>query len=145
MAGLSDFLTSHFGFELLAMRGKDGFAVLRGTDGFALNLMKPGKNETVDYADGFHVGFFVDAPGSVHAEHAELANAGLEPGEVQMLARGGARSTTFYCRAPGGILVEVSAFAADKKGPRSKRPGVLVRSAGAYSLPLRCCTIMKVS
>ena len=30
-------------------------------------------------------------------------------GEVQELTRGGVKSTTFYCHAPGGILVEVSA------------------------------------
>ncbi|UVK39216.1 VOC family protein [Mesorhizobium sp. AR10] len=108
VAGLCDFFTSHFGFELVAMRGKDAFAVLQGIDGFTLNLMKPGKGEAAAYPEGFHIGFFVGKPHSVHAKHAELANAGLQPGEVQELTRGGTRSTTFYCHAPGGILVEVS-------------------------------------
>ena len=108
VAALAGFFTSHFGFQLLAMRGKDAFAVLRGADGFALNLMTPGKGEPATYPDGFHVGFFVGKPDVVHAKQAELADAGFAPGEVQELTRGGVSSTTFYCVAPGGILVEVS-------------------------------------
>ena len=108
VAALAGFFTSHFGFELLAMRGKDAFAVLRGTDGFSLNLMTPGKGEAASCPSGFHVGFFVGNPDSVQAKQAELADAGLAPGEVQELTRGGVSSTTFYCLAPGGILVEVS-------------------------------------
>ena len=111
VVGLANFFTGHFGFELLAMRGKDGFAILRGADGFALNLMKPGKANAAAYPDNFHVGFFVETPAIVAAKRAELTDAGLEPGDVQELTRGGTRSTTFYCPAPGGILVEVSAFA----------------------------------
>ncbi|ANT49471.1 VOC family protein [Mesorhizobium amorphae] len=110
VAGLCDFFASHFGFELLDIRGKDAFAVLRGSDGFALNLMKPGKGEAATYPGGFHIGFLVGKLEIVHAKHAELASAGREPGDVQELTRGGARSSTFYCHAPGGILVEVSAF-----------------------------------
>ncbi|WP_244482901.1 MULTISPECIES: hypothetical protein [unclassified Mesorhizobium] len=44
----------------------------------------------------------------MHAKQAELADAGLAPGEVQELTRGGVSSTTFYCHAPGGMLIEVS-------------------------------------
>lgn len=108
VTALAGFFTSHFGFELVAMRGKDAFAILRGADGFALNLMIRGKGEAATYPEGFHVGFFVDSPGLVHRKQAELADAGFGPGEVQELTRGGANSTTFYCSAPGGILVEVS-------------------------------------
>jgi catechol 2,3-dioxygenase-like lactoylglutathione lyase family enzyme len=83
VAALAGFFTSHFGFELVAMRGKEAFAVLRGTDGFILNLMMPGKGEAARYPDGFHVGFLVGKPDIVHAKQAELADAGLAPGEVQ--------------------------------------------------------------
>ena len=109
VAALAGFFTSHFGFELVAMRGKDAFAVLRGTDGFSLNLMTPGKERAASYPDGFHVGFFVGKADGVHTKHAELADAGLQPSEVQELTRGGIKSTTFYCHAPGGLLIEVSA------------------------------------
>ena len=108
VAGLSDFFTRFFGFTLIAMRGKDAFAILRGTDGFGLNLMKPGKGQDGEYPKGFHVGFVVSHADDVVAKHAEIKAAGFEPGDVQTLTRGGA-TTIFYCRAPGGILVEVSA------------------------------------
>ncbi|MBE1707823.1 MULTISPECIES: VOC family protein [Mesorhizobium] len=107
VAALAGFFTSHFGFETVAMRGKDAFAILRGADGFALNLMMPGKGQSAAYPDGSHIGFFVDSPDLVHAKQAELTEAGFAPGEVEDLTRGGFKSTTFYCMAPGGILVEV--------------------------------------
>ena len=111
VAALAGFFTSHFGFELVAMRGRQAFAILRGADGFALNLMTPGKGEPAVYPDGFHVGFFVGNPDLVHAKQAELTEAGFAPGAVENLTRGGFKSTTFYCRAPGGILVEIGSSA----------------------------------
>ncbi|CAN7241184.1 VOC family protein [Aminobacter sp. LjRoot7] len=107
VAALAGFFADHFGFRLDAMRGKDAFAVLTGSDGFALNLMKPASDDG-PYPSGFHVGFFVDSPEIVRDKQAELASAGFTPGEVQELTRGGIRSTTFYCNAPGGVLVEVA-------------------------------------
>lgn len=107
VAALAGFFTDHFGFELVSMRGRQAFAILRGSDGFALNLMTPGKREPAAYADGFHIGFFVGKPDLVRAKQAELAEAGFAPGDVQELTRGGFDSTTFYCTAPGGLLVEV--------------------------------------
>jgi catechol 2,3-dioxygenase-like lactoylglutathione lyase family enzyme len=111
--GLSDFFSRFFGFEHIATRGSDAFAVLRGSDGFALNLMRSGRNAAVvDYPDGFHVGFLVETADEVRAKHGELQEAGLQPGDVQKLTRGGIPTTIFYCEAPGGVLVEVSAEAA---------------------------------
>lgn len=104
---LSNFFVSHFGFEQLDMRGKDAFAVLRGSDGFVLNLMKPSRGDG-SYPSGFHIGFFVENPDMVRTKQAELAEAGFDAGDVQELTRGGTRSTTFYCNAPGGVLVEVA-------------------------------------
>lgn len=109
IAGLANFFVSFFGFRLQAMRGRDAFAVLEGSDGFALNLMKPGKDGPTTYPDGFHVGFFVEHPDIVRAKHAEIAVAGLTPGDIQELTRGGIALVTFYCTAPGGVLVEVAA------------------------------------
>ena len=111
VANLADFFVRFFGFKLEAMRGRDAFAVLEGSNGFALNLMKPGKNGPISYPDGFHVGFFVEHPDVVRAKHAEIAAAGLAPGDLQDLTRGGTSLLTFYCTAPGGILVEVAAQA----------------------------------
>lgn len=107
VAGLAHFFTRHFGFELVAMRGNDAFAILKGTDGFALNLMRPGKNGEPDYPDGFHIGFLVNDADAVHAKHAEMTEADAGPGAIQNLVRGGTATTVFYCLAPGGLLVEV--------------------------------------
>lgn len=109
VAGLAAFLSEHFGFTLTAMRGRDAFAVLIGSDGFALNLMQPQKGGTDAYPDGSHIGFVVETASAVAAKHAELLAAGRRPGEIQRFTRGGAPTTTFYCKAPGGVLVEVLA------------------------------------
>jgi catechol 2,3-dioxygenase-like lactoylglutathione lyase family enzyme len=105
VAALRDFFVRHFAFTEVATRGRDAMTVLRGADGFVLNLMR---GSTAAYPRNFHVGFFVHAPGDVHAKHAELRAAGVTAGDVEQLARGGFASVTFYCEAPGGVLVEVS-------------------------------------
>jgi catechol 2,3-dioxygenase-like lactoylglutathione lyase family enzyme len=71
--------------------------------------MLPVKGGAADYPNGFHTGFLVDGTAQVVDKHKELTAAGMEPGEVQELTRGGIATTIFYCNAPGGILVEVSA------------------------------------
>lgn len=109
VAGLAAFFTGHFGFTLVALRGRDAFAVLSGSDGFALNLMKPLEGGASSYPNGFHVGFIVADAGAVRSRRAALAAAGLAPGKVRTITRGGARTATFYCSAPGGVLVEVMA------------------------------------
>jgi len=110
VAGLRAFFVRHFAFAEVATRGRDALAVLRGADGFVLNLMRAAapNGGAVGYPRNFHVGFFVDTPEAVRAKHAELRAAGLAPGDVEALARGGFASVTFYCEAPGGVLVEVS-------------------------------------
>lgn len=109
VSGLADFFRRFFGFELLAMRGQNAFAILRGSDGFALNLMQPGKTDSAEYPPNFHIGFVENSPRDVLAKHAELNAAGIEADGVQTLTRGGSTTTVFYCRAPDGLLVEVSA------------------------------------
>lgn len=99
------FFTDHFGFTPLGAP-RASFAILQGSDGFILNLMRPGK-AAVSYPNGFHVGFFVERPDQVHAKHAELVAGGWPPGPVEDLLRGGYASTTFYCPLADGVLVEV--------------------------------------
>jgi catechol 2,3-dioxygenase-like lactoylglutathione lyase family enzyme len=106
VAELRDFFVRHFAFTELATRGRDALAVLRGADGFVLNLMR-GRADAA-YPRNFHVGFFVDSPAEVHAKHAELRAAGITGGDVEELARGGFASVTSYSEAPGGVLVEIS-------------------------------------
>ena len=110
---LRDFFVDHFDFTALAAPGGDKFAVLKGEDGFVLNLMYAKDIHPDDtgggYPKNFHIGFFVDTPELVRQKHAALVAAGLRAGEVEELKRGGFSSVTFYCYAPGGVLVEVSA------------------------------------
>lgn len=107
VVALRDFFVQQFEFALLSMRGENGFAVLRGTDGFILNIMRDNKGS--GFPENFHVGFFLDSPQEVRAKHAQLIAAQLDPGPIEELTRGGWKSLTFYCRAPNGILVEVGA------------------------------------
>lgn len=104
---LRDFFVQQFEFTVLSTRGDNGFAVLRGTDGFILNIMRDTKGS--GFPEGFHVGFFLDTPDAVRAKHAQLTSAELAPGPVEELTRGGWKSLTFYCRAPNNILIEVGA------------------------------------
>ena len=110
VAALRDFFVQHFGFRVLATRGQDGFVILEGDGGFVLNLMRNRPRDGNGFPEHFHVGFFLDTPAAVHAKHAELSagdSLAVEVGEVADLVRGGWASTTFYCHAPNGILVEV--------------------------------------
>jgi catechol 2,3-dioxygenase-like lactoylglutathione lyase family enzyme len=106
VAGAAEFFQRFFGFELVDKRGADALAVMRDANNFVLTLMKSKKSDPDRYPHTFHVGFYFDSPELVHAKHAELAAAGLSPGEVETTNRGGEVST-FFCTCPGGITVEV--------------------------------------
>ena len=105
VAALSGFFVRHFGFRVAGSRDAGAFVMLRGEDGFLLNVMKdrPGGG----FPRNFHVGFLVESAEIVRTKHDELSAAGVEVGPVEELSRGGGRSVTFYCHAPSGILVEV--------------------------------------
>ncbi|MGV3708294.1 MAG: VOC family protein [Gemmatimonas sp.] len=105
VAALRDFFVQHFDFTVLSMRGENAFAFLRGSDGFILNLMRD--NKSTGFPENFHVGFFLESADDVRAKHAQMLSAGLEPGPIEDMTRGGWRSFTFYVRAPNSILVEV--------------------------------------
>ena len=104
---LCDFFVQQFDFTVVSRRGENGFAVLRGSDGFILNIMRD-LNQT-GFPENFHVGFFLDTPDEVRAKHEQLQQANFAPGPVEALNRGGWKSLTFYCHAPNNILVEVGA------------------------------------
>lgn len=101
---LQEFFVRHFDFTALTLRG-DSFAVLRGDDGFILNIMRDTANH--GFPENFHIGFFYDSTDEVRARHVELTNAGVETGPVEEISRAGYKSLTFYCHAPSKILVEV--------------------------------------
>ncbi|OEO31481.1 hypothetical protein VW23_016090 [Devosia insulae DS-56] len=107
----AEFFTRHFDFAVVG-KAHDNFVVLAGEGGFVLNFMATGRAEA-SYHKNFHIGFFVGSVAEVRLKHAELVAAAYGPGEVQQFSRGGSRTTTFYCTAPGDFLVEVATTAAD--------------------------------
>jgi catechol 2,3-dioxygenase-like lactoylglutathione lyase family enzyme len=105
VSATAEFFQRFFGFEMADRRG-EGLAVMRDQDNFVLTLMKLKKSDPDRYPQMFHIGFYVESPELVNAKHAELSAAGLFPGEVEITNRQG-DVTTFYCKSPGGITVEV--------------------------------------
>lgn len=109
---LTRFFETGFGLQLAAQRGQGKFSLLLGEDGFVLALMHDKNAGPKPYPGFFHVGFQVASKQEVHQHHERLIQAGFEPPTPAILERGGPKAYGFYCPAPGGVLVEVSTFAA---------------------------------
>jgi catechol 2,3-dioxygenase-like lactoylglutathione lyase family enzyme len=105
---LTRFFVTTFGFEVVEQRGRGKFAVLRGEDDFALILMHDKNVYDATYPALFHIGFLVDSTDEVLRLHQSIVNAGFETPDPAILIRGGGKTFGFYCKAPGGVLVEVS-------------------------------------
>ncbi len=105
VAAAASFFSAHFNFSIAETRGNNGMAVLKGEAGVVLVLMRHSSNVDAEHAypQMFHIGFLVADEGAVDARHAQLKADGLDVADVEMM-RGARR---FYCRAPGGITVEV--------------------------------------
>ncbi|RFP09941.1 MULTISPECIES: VOC family protein [unclassified Duganella] len=110
VAAASAFFTAHFNFTLSESRGNNGMAIIRGEAGMLLILMRHASKVDPEHAypPMFHVGFLVADEAAVDRKHAELSTGGFDIGDIE-LTRGARR---FYCRAPGGITVEVGHEAA---------------------------------
>jgi catechol-2,3-dioxygenase len=101
LEGAADYFQRGFGFERVAARA-EGMAILRGEDGFALILQQA---DIAEYPDAFHIGFLQPSDEAVHAAYRRLAEAGLSLPAAPAVSYG---CLSFWCQAPGGILVEVS-------------------------------------
>jgi catechol 2,3-dioxygenase-like lactoylglutathione lyase family enzyme len=95
----------HLGFELVEASANGGFAVLSNSDGFVLVLMRHAKEIEPQqaYPAQFHVGFLLSEEQRVTALHASMEADGLHVSDLEF-SRGARR---FYCRASGGILIEI--------------------------------------
>jgi len=109
---LTRFFQTAFGFRVAEQRGTGKFAVLLGEDGFALVLTHDKRVASSTYPALFHVGFLLTSEEEVQQHHARIVGAGFDAPAPAILDRGGARTFGFYCHAPGGVMVEVSAHAA---------------------------------
>jgi catechol-2,3-dioxygenase len=109
---LTRFFQTGFGFRVAEQRGTGKFAVLLGEDGFALVLTHDKRVTSSTYPALFHVGFLLTSEEEVQQHHARIVDAGFDAPAPAVLDRGGARAFGFYCHAPGGVMVEVSAHAA---------------------------------
>ncbi len=101
VAAAAAFFLDGFGFCLLEQRGRGGMAILQGS-GMVLVLTR---DPQPVYPASFHIGFLQPTPEAVHAAHQHLLAIGIEVPAAPALMRG---TLLFYCRVPGGILVEVS-------------------------------------
>jgi catechol 2,3-dioxygenase-like lactoylglutathione lyase family enzyme len=97
------FFERFFGLTMKTSKNSPALAILGDDTGFVLVLQKK-KNPEQTYPDGFHLGFLVDRVDIVEDAHARLREAGVEVSDIDTNSRG----TMIYCRAPDGILVEVS-------------------------------------
>lgn len=109
---LRDFFVAHFGFTPIHEPGGTPMAVLRGEDGFILNIMRRRPDDGAFPVD-FHVGFMFDSDEYVHGMHDRLIAHGVRAGAVERMTRRGITSTTFYCFAPNDVMVEVSCYESD--------------------------------
>lgn len=105
VAAVASFFVHHFGFELRDMRGNHGFAVLTDGHGFVLALMRLPATVPPEqaYPPMFHAGFLVNDETLLEKSHASLLAEGCETSGIEHM-RGSRR---FYCKAPGGLLIEV--------------------------------------
>lgn len=99
------FFVKHFGFVLLETRGNNGLAVLKGKNRVVLVLMRHSSATDPDkaYPPMFHLGFLTPDETQVEATHAAMKADAQDVSDIEVM-RGARR---FYCKAPGGILVEV--------------------------------------
>ena len=109
VAPLRDFFVQYFGFVPIHEPAGSPMAVLRGEDGFILNIMQCRATDTGFPAD-FHVGFLYPSPDAVRETHVRLAGAGIRTGPVERMTRRGITSETFYCFAPNDVMIEVSCY-----------------------------------
>ena len=97
-----DFFVAGFGFSVVAVRDADGMAILRGEDGFGLVLTR---DAAPHYPAAFHIGFLQSSEEAVTQAYERLLAAGIATQAAPAISYG---SLLFYCRVPGGVLVEVS-------------------------------------
>jgi len=84
------------------------FATVVGKDGSELVITQIDPDPAA-YPGGFHFGLMQDSREAVHAKHAELTAAGLNPGRISdRFEVWGATWTAFYCPLGDGLEIEIN-------------------------------------
>jgi len=96
------FFAAGFGFTLLEERGNGGMAIMAGDGPFTLVLTRCA--EPV-YPKTFHIGFLQASKQALMQAYEYLLAANIEVPKAPEEMRG---ALLFYCRVPGGVLVEVA-------------------------------------
>jgi len=104
VAAAASFFQAAFGFTLLKTKGSDGMAILRGDGGVVLVLTRAAPVDHPLYPKTFHIGFLLPTGEAVWDAYERVRSTGTELPHAPQAVRG---SLTFYCHAPGGLLVEV--------------------------------------
>lgn len=109
VATTRDFFVSVFGLTEVETRGANGLAILRDDAGLELVLSRPvekfGGADTVSVGrNTYHIGFMLPSREAVDAQYERAKAAGCELGQPPAAVRG---VWSFYCFAPGQILIEV--------------------------------------
>ncbi|MGZ3451013.1 MAG: VOC family protein, partial [Polyangiales bacterium] len=96
------FFEDFFDFEMRTSRNSPALAILDDRHGLVMVLQKKKRTEEI-YPEGFHIGFLVERDEDVVAFSSRAEAQGLRTSPIERNSRG----TMTYCRAPGGIVVEV--------------------------------------
>lgn len=109
VAATRDVLVSVFGLTEVETRGANGLAILRDDAGLELVISQPiekfGGADTVSVGrNTYHIGFMQPSREAVDVLFERAKSAGCEIWKPPAAIRGG---WTFYCFAPGRILMEV--------------------------------------
>jgi catechol 2,3-dioxygenase-like lactoylglutathione lyase family enzyme len=118
VAAEAAFFEQQFGFRELQRKGNAGMAVLQGAGGFVLVLTRSAVPVEQAYPKTFHIGFLLPDEASVRAAHTRIERARAGSCSPVSEQRG---SLLFYCRTPGGVLVEVG-YRPDAVTPASGSP-----------------------
>ena len=95
-----DFFENGFGFKVV--NSFDNMRILVGDGPFVLALTRCAEPR---YPDSFHIGFLQGSPEAVTQTYERLRAAGIEAQAPPAHMYG---AFIFYCRVPGGILVEIA-------------------------------------
>lgn len=106
VAETREFLERYFGLRGMVGDERDeNFDVLFDDNNLVLTLMRVSEAAEVHYPSSFHIGFVQESEERVNEINRCLRDDGYSVKEARRFHG----SWTFYCKAPGGFMIEVLA------------------------------------